>query len=690
MKRQHGFLLVMSLSLLLLTGLAPARAMDSSAMETVTVTAAGTAMEDLATPHMVTVVDQGRISEVMADNLGSLLMGLPGVAAHADGAWGVNPVVRGLKKEQIVILVDGVRLSSAQPYGAIASLVDLGQIERVEIVRGPASLLYGSGALGGVINFITRKSDFRSEPGVNGRYDISTSTVDDAVRGGLALGLSNSRHALDARVSGKDVGDYESPEGKVPHSSYSQMSVSAGYRLKLGERGLLTLDFQRQQDDDVWYPGSAKPHMAHGVQTIHSPEQKRTLLKAGFETGFGTGLLRTLKLTVHRQDVDRTINAFSANLQRDVVRTDVRFRTTGGRASLEMVPAAGHLLTVGMDAWVTEGDPARYMDTNPPAFDNNMRNDPFSEGRLQSFGAFVQDTYLVEDWSFKAGLRLDNVRGDAEAASGLPAGTDLEHSDGTASWSLGAVRNFSEGANPYLNIGRAYRAADMRERFESSPRGDGYLHQGNPQLKPELSTTVELGFKGSLGAYTYRVAGYHSRIEDYIFGRDTGITHPGTGLPIKKTENLAEVRLTGFEASVDRSFGRRYSAFLDLSYVRGENRYDDEPMAEIPPFEATLGCRRSVPKGWIGNLAVRMVAKQDRVGTVLTNGTEDATEGFVTTSIGLGFRFAPVDGRWGNTLRLSVANLFDENYHEHLTIGVSGWEPQAPGRNVRLAWQGEF
>ncbi len=86
---------------------------------------------------------------------GELLRGKPGLAAQSDGAWGQNPVLRGLKKESVVVMVNGVRMNSAQPQGAIASFLDLGLLERAEVVKGPGSVLYGSGAMGGVVNLIT-------------------------------------------------------------------------------------------------------------------------------------------------------------------------------------------------------------------------------------------------------------------------------------------------------------------------------------------------------------------------------------------------------------------------------------------------------------------------------------------------------------------------------------------------------
>ncbi len=659
-------------------------------LEEVVVTATGHETESLNTSHAITIMNEDEIAKSVADNVGDLLRGQPGIAVAGDGAWGMNPVLRGLKKEQVVILVDGVRLSSAQPYGAISSLVNLDQVQRVEVVKGPASVLYGSGAMGGVVNFITRKTGFTDQAKVSGSVSFGGSNADEAFRGGMNLGFSNQDHALNLSFSAMNVGDYESPEGMVEHTGYEQQSVAANYRLRISESGSIELTFQQQKDEDVWYPGSEKPNPAHGSLIIHSPEQKRSLYHVSYGTDFSNESLAHLTVNAYFQDVDRTIHAFSDNLQRDVVRTDVQFETFGGGVGFDFEPIKKHLFSVGVDGWETKGDPSRFMDLNPPAFDSNTRRDPFEQGLLQSMGVFLQDELLLDKWVIKAGARFDHIVGDADAAAGLPPGTELKHTDNTVSWSLGAVRNISRAVNPYVNLARAYRAADMRERFESSPRGDGYLHQGNPALDPELNTTVELGVKGTTGRVSYTLAAYYSRVGDYIIGRDTGMIDPGTGLPIKHTENLAEVDLAGVEVSVVHDLGGNYSAFSNFSYLYAENKYDDEPMAEIPPMEMSFGLRRVARPGWNWDVVARFVAKQDRIGTKLTNGKENTTEGFVTADAGVGYRFNFAGGKYGNNLRLSVTNIFDEAYHEHLSMGISGMEPMAMGRNVHLTWKGEF
>ncbi|MCX8018052.1 MAG: TonB-dependent receptor plug domain-containing protein, partial [Rhodocyclaceae bacterium] len=147
------------LSLAIVAALPAAQAAEAT-LSAVTVTAKGYAAEDLETPIAATALDRDELLRRNAQNVGEALRGEPGLAVASDGAQGQNPVIRGLKKESVVLLTDGMRMNSAQPQGAIASFMTLGLAERLEVVKGPSSVLYGTGALGGAINVLLPQAKF--------------------------------------------------------------------------------------------------------------------------------------------------------------------------------------------------------------------------------------------------------------------------------------------------------------------------------------------------------------------------------------------------------------------------------------------------------------------------------------------------------------------------------------------------
>lgn len=663
-------------------------------LDAVVVTATGREVDPVETPQAVEILSPDRASA--AAPAGEMFRGEPGLAVQSDGAWGQNPVLRGLKKESVVVLIDGVRLNSAQPQGAIASFLDLGLLERAEVVKGPGSVLYGSGALGGVVNLLTPEARFSAQPRTSGRVGLGAGTVDESLSGALLVERSSADHALALGAAARDAGDYRSPDGRERLTGYRSDTLLAKYRYRLSEGTSLRLNVQRHADHDVWYPGSARtggqPGGAGiapplGTVTIHSPEQRRELYEAGIDTDVGPGKLAA---EAYRHDVFRQIRARSANTGRDYVRNDVTFATDGLRAKY-LLPAAEHLLTLGVETWRMRGDPERYIDNNPPLFDNNVRNDPFDRASLRASGAFVQDEVEFGRTRVVAGARLDRVAGDAHRKGTGPTAqtTGLDHSDTTMSWSLGAIHSLTPKLGLYANLGRAYRAADMRERFEDSARGDGYYHVGNPQLDPERSTSVELGVKGRETRFEYRLAAFYTRIDDYIAGRVTGATHPGTGLPLKRTENLDEVTIHGVEGSASVPLGA-FVADAAFTWLRGQNRQDDEPLYQIPPPEVRVGFGQPAGPGFHWRAQLRAVARQNRVATRFSAGTENPTPGFVTADLRFGWRFGRIGAMQRASLDVRVVNLFDRRYHEHLVDGISGRELPAPGRGLIVGLSGSF
>lgn len=651
-----------------------------------TVTAKGYAADTLDTPQAVEILQAPAAGGTVS---GALLRGKPGLAVQADGARGQNPVLRGLKKESVVVMVDGVRMNSAQPQGAIASFLDLGLLERAEVVKGPGSVLYGSGAMGGVVHLITPDVGFSAEEQFGGRIGARFSSVDKGVAGAALLTRSSENSALVLGMARRDVDDYRSPDGREDRTGYQSDTLLAKYRHKLNEDLTLRVNLQRHEDEDVWYQGSARTGagipVPLGTATIHSPEQRRELYELGVDARLGEG---TLSAEVYRQEIFRQIRAFSSTKQRDYVRNDVTFVTDGAKAKYLFPVGQDHLLTFGAELWRMRGDPERYIDNNPPAFDNNMRNDPFDKGEIESAGAFVQDEFTLGDTRIVAGARFDRVTGDAQR-KGMTQTTGLDNADNNLSWSLAAIQPLDENLSAYANLGRAYRAADMRERFEDSARGDGYFHVGNPQLDPEVSTSFELGLKQHGAGLQYQLAAFYTRIDDYIAGRVTGVVNPQNGLPFKLTENLDKVTIYGIEGSASMPVGA-FVADVGFTWLRGENQQDDEPLYQMPAPELTLGIGQTAERGFWWRAQLRAVAEQDRIATRFSNGTEDATAGFVTADAEFGWQFGKVGAFESAGFAVQLTNLADKRYHEHQTEGVSGNELAAPGRGIALGFNGSF
>jgi hemoglobin/transferrin/lactoferrin receptor protein len=655
---------------------------EAAVLAQLTVTAKGYEGEDLQTPLATMALSRADIAARGANNPGEALRGLPGLAVASDGAQGQNPVIRGLKRESVVLLVDGMRLNSAQPAGAIASFMSLGLADRIEVIKGPASVLYGTGALGGAINVRLPQAKFT--PGVGFQAAASFDSASEAVRTTGVVNASQGDHALMAGASLVRTGDYRSPGGEVPRTGYDADSFIGQYRFRLDRGQQLRLSLQQHTDKDVWYPGSAKPGTPAllGTVTVRSPKQERTLAEAGYSRkGSGDAPLN-LDVRAYRQQVRRQIQAYASALERNQSDTDVTFTTDGIDAKADWLVNPAHLLSFGINAWQMGASPERYLNNNAPLFNNRVRNDPFKDGSIDALGIYLQDDMRFGKLNLLAGLRHDTVKGSAAAMNNGATVTGLARRDNATTGSLGAIYEAAPLLRPYANLARAFRAGEMRERFESSPRADAYYYLGKPQIRPEYANQFELGIKGASSDIEYSGAAYRTRISDFITGRVTGAVQ--AGLPVKQTDNIGRVTLTGLEFQGRWQCMAGQWATAAYSRVRGENKDLNEALFQMPADEMALGWDGRVASGWTGDATLRLVKRQERVATVFSRGTENATAGFATADLGATYRWQQ------QSVRIALKNLADHAYHEHLADGVSGQEIQAPGRSLMASWQGSF
>lgn len=672
------------------------QARDARCLDAIVVSAKGYADADLGTPVAVVVAGRDALAGQGHRNVGELLRGRPGLAVSADSAQGQNPVLRGLKKESIVLLSDGMRLNSAQPVGAIASFLGLGLADRVEVVKGPASVLYGSGALGGVINVLTPQASFSSEP----RFEVGAQA--DSAAGWGSSGLArwnNDSSALLVGAATLDQQDYRAPSGRVADTGYRSQASLGQWRRRMGDTLEAHVSLQAQRDLDVAYPGSTKPHPHPqvGSTTVYSPEQERRLVEAGLsrtamdENGWNWQL-RAYRHELQRQVFGRINGPLAAQGPRDLSQTHVSFDTRGVDVRLDRWVTAEHRLLWGLQHWRMQASPDRLI-ASPPAF-VMQPNPPFVDGQIEASGLFVQDDWQGEHLHVLSGARWDRVEGRAATVAAGRPGQALARRDSAFSGSLGLVLPLHPGLHPYVSLARGFRAGEMRERFEASPRTDGYYYLGNPQIRPEFSTQVELGAKGEFDGTEYRAALYRNRISDYITGRDvsgpvgTNACPAAQSTACKETINLGHVRIRGIELSVRRQLMPGHWLSLEASALRGENLDLDEPLFQMPADEVSVGWDGTLGEVFGGQLdgevRLRAVRDQDRVARRFTRNTEDATAGFATGDLGVSWR------RGEHRLRLALRNVADREYHEHLTEGLSGAEPPAPGRSVLVSWLARF
>lgn len=664
---------------------------DAVALPALTVTATGYETPAVETPFATTELELHDIQQRQAANVAEALRGEPGLAASGDSAQGQNLVIRGLQKEGVVMLVDGVRLNSAQPVGAVSSFMTLGLAEKVEVVKGPSSVLYGTGALGGAVN--VRLPQARFVPGVHWRRTgLGFDSASKGAHGALVMNASQGDHAFMGGAALRHANDYRSGSGKVSRTGYDSRAFIGQYRYRIDADQQLRFSAQQQRDDDVWYPGTTQPHPLPvvGSTTIHSPRTERRMVEVGYNRARSSASPVGVDVRLYRQEMHRTIYGFGNGLGRDVNTSAVKFKTDGLDAKSEWLAHPQHLLSFGLNLWQMKASP-NTVQFAPPAFMQAVANSPFRNGEISASGIYLQDDMQFDRLRVLAGVRYDRVRGGADWLNSGRVTEGIGRSDSAVSGSLGLMYEVQPLLRPYVNVARGFRAADMRERFQSGLRFDGSYYAGNPQLAPEKATQFELGVKGADGRLEYAAAIFRNRISNYI----TGMPLEGAAAVAacgqqqaaicKQNVNLGSVTIKGLEAGARWQVASGHWLTGAYTRIRGENNDLHEPLYRMPADVLTLGWEGRVAPGWTLDAQMRATAKQKRVATAFSRGTEDATAGYTLFDVG-----ATWQPRAGQSLRIAIRNLTNRSYHDHLAVGLPGFEVKAPGRSLAISWNAEF
>ena len=564
----------------------------------IVVTATRTKKTVFDAPQPVTVLNQKKIAERAPNNVSELLSEMPGTDIVGVGANQGRPVIRGLRGQRILLLSDGIRLSNSrrtQSFGEIPALVDVSGLERVEVVRGPSSVLYGSEAIGGVINLITHLPDYNREgTNVSGNLGYRYSSADEQHKGFVDINGNVGRLGFRFSGSYRKAQDYYAPSGTFGNIKLeedtnvidsrvqdSNFNFFLGYRFS--DSNDISLKYEDYESNDSGF-GYVDPAVyAPGDPTIQLlyPNQKMRKLTLRYENRSLRFLMADgISFTGYYLNNERTfdtniiipffpgagINIQSSNY------TDVD--TYGMRLELTKVLFSKHIVTYGLDFYQ---DDSQNTDTNttemfgfgPPMIDvDSVSKVP--NASFRSFGLFMQDDIsLFKRFSVVLGLRYQNVNAETKETEGI---TDplVNSTDSTFVGAANFIYSLSNNLNLVLSLGRGFRSANLPERFFQGvvPDGNGFQIR-NPDLKPETNFNVDFGLRYRLRNFYVEAFYFRNMIYDGI-----QIAPMGTllgGLKEYKNVNVDKLRLQGVEMIGQFSLDFGLSATASYSYMTSKN-----------------------------------------------------------------------------------------------------------------------
>ncbi len=600
-------------------------------------------------------IEGRRLRQNLGTTIAETLDDEPGIAMRSMGPAPARPVLRGLGGERLLVLEDGGRtgdLSATSTDHAV--VIDPLTSERIEVIRGPAALVYGSNTLGGVINVVRGMIPSVRSKELHVGASLQAQSVNDGFSGGF--GVEAPVGPVSARVDGslRSAGDVSTPIGPLENTDLTTLNGSAGASVigSWGHAGLAGSYYTSRYG----IPGGFVGAHPNGVDI----ELDRRRVEARAE------IFDPLPW-MPRLEIDASFSRYAHEEYEadDVLGIEFGLLSYHGRA-LFHTHQNGHLRKGAVGVWSEARDYASAGFSSTPAS---------TEWTVAGFG--FQDIHF-DAVTLQAGLRYDfrtvQPREEGESPEiGSPRGRNF----GGVSASLRGMLHPLERLSLGLTVMRSIRMPGIEELYSEGPHLAAYSFEiGNPELDVEggLGSEVFAKFEGS--AATASIALFHNAIDGYIFPRNTGETNVQTQLPIYQ-QTGASAQMLGWEASVSTRIWRRFELTGSASYVRGTLTDTDEALPWMPPLSSKIDLAYTLRRLTVG-ASTRVAASQERTGPF-----EDSTNGYVV--FGAHAQYYITAGSMLHTIDLVAENVTDTEYRDHLSR-VKTVMPE-PGRNIKLLYK---
>lgn len=590
-------------------------------------------------------VGDGDLATGAHTSVADALVGVEGVAVARMGSWGSRLFLRGLGGDRIAVLIDGMRVNQACAFGMDQGVatIDPATVERVEILTGPGSTLYGSGNIGGVVNVVTKKPV--AEVGLSGEIRAGASSGVPGATLGATLGLR--RGAIDGSlaVDGSSYGDYRTPHGTVSGSSFRHASagLTMGWSPDAAQR--LTFRTQWYEARDIGWPAMAGTSI---------PSESRRSFSLDYGAQLGRGILDGIaaRTYVQRLDHDMRVEMTMGGTMpiRSITGQRSHSTTSGGRAQLRLVPASASHIDIGTEVTVWAAENSRWTEqSGMTGGSTRIEFRTWPGVSILDAGMFGQGEVEVADGvTATLGARVDRVVRWADERE-----TTREW---VGSGNAGLRLVLPYGVRARMSVGYGYRIPNPTELYGLALKPDGFVYRGNADLETETNRNIEL----SLTYDHPRLSVSATLFRNDLGGLITPILASGdtiVGRPVRTYANLAKARLVGGTGSVRWRFLPAITLSGTVSYTHGKDAVTERALPGIPPLEGALTARlESGRDRWL-EMEGLAAARQHRIAT---DTGELESPGYGVANVRAGLRLAGMD------VIVGVDNLFDRAYRAHL------------------------
>ena len=620
--------------------------------EQITVSASGDGQTSFNSIQSVTSLTSAEISERNMQSLGDVLDHELGIAKRSFGPGTSRPVIRGFDGDRVLVLEDGNRVGALGfQSGDHAEPVDVLSIEKLEVVKGPATLLYGSSAIGGVVNALSEHD--AAHPGVRGYFTPFGSSNNWQGGGGGGIEYGTKSWLAWGNGSGQRAGEYETPIGRITNSYTREGAADVGFGY-YPARSFFSLGYSFDKRE---YGIPFNPAMEDSEVVFLNPRRHAIRFNAGFRdiASFVTGGQFSIQYTDYMHE---EINAIE-----NIVNTTFKNKTVTYRGSFDERKTGRWSGTFGFWGMHRDYTPIGEEALAPPTTQN-------------AFALFALEKLDFERVGFQFGGRFEH-NGYAPEQGVFDRATPDRSFNGF-SGAVGMRVPLWRGGAFVVNYNHSYRAPALEELYNLGPHpGNASFEIGDPALHHEHNDGLDVSLRHSSSKLRAELNYFFYQLKDFIFLAPTGEELDGLTVA-----NYAQgkTRYTGAEAKLEFGLHKNLWLLSEVDYVNAELTETDTPLPRIPPLRGRLGFEVTY-KGFRVNPEAVMSKDQDRLFP-----TETRTGGYTVFNLNASYTF--VQQHVAQTVSVSGFNLGDRLYRNHLSF-IKDFAPEI-GRGVRLTYSLRF
>lgn len=623
------------------------------------------------------------IQKSNAANLGDFLRAIPNLGGVRKGASGIDPVLRGLKYSQINVQVDGAKIEGGCPsrMDPATSHVDINQLSEIKVIKGPYALKYGVN-FGGVIELKKRTALFHSEPENHIQLLYGTQSNYLGNKFGINLNGGQQRLAYTFSANKKAYGNYTDGAGRTVNAAYKHTNIAGQLAFKPAQNQQITLDADRSKGVNIDFPSLPMDERLDNTQLYHMRYQINPKSQA----------LKHIELMAYYSYVNHLMDNKNRPFSDTVVSvSDILAKTYGARGNSQWHHFGGKW-EFGFDYQYINKTGSRdkhlIKQVGLPVVSENL----WKNAQFENLGFYLIFQHQSKSIHWVASARIDFNQAHSDPLEKKYSGQQYSQTNTLSkftnlSFSGGISWAIHPNQSIHLSVGSGTRSPDLTERFIIlMPVGlDPYDYLGNPALKPETNLEADLGYslqKSTLGRFNASL--FYSYLIDFI---SSELVAPATLKPstpgvlgVKRFINLPKAFLTGAEMAYDSPTQKPWHIHLQAAYTTGwnpnavkplfenhqlvgEQHIINDPLPEIPPFEAQMNFQYELFSGrLIPEINIRRVAAQRHISSAYY---ESASPGFTLIHLKTTYRY-----NQHLSLFAGVNNLLNKAYYEHLNRAV--------------------